>query len=154
MEIKLKRNNVKTFTIEGHQFKIDCNDVSVIQAFDEFTAKQRELLVINHETVVEDSKTLLDIAVPGLWETLFDEDENSLAPYYLCLDFRKEVMDELLKDIRADQKKEEENALQSINTLASSMSQLTNAMDKANQKYGGQNAMGNQGRSTKKRYHR
>jgi len=154
MELKLKRKNIKEFTIEGNEFKIDCNNVSIIQAFDEFTAKQRELTAITHETVVEDCKTLLDIAIPELWETLFGDGENSLAPYYLCLDLRKEVMGELLKDLRADQKKEEKEALQSINNFASSMNQLTNAMDKADRKYGCQNAMVNQVRASKKRSNR
>lgn len=151
MELNLRRKNIKTVAIEGHKFKIDCNDVSVIMAFDEFTKKQSSLISISHQALVDDCKEIIETACQGMWDKLFDEDENSMAPYYLCCDLKNIVLDEFLKGEKEKQEKAEEDALENLEKLSSSMTSITNAMEKANNKYGGRNVMVNKGRSTKRR---
>lgn len=151
MELKLRRKNIKEFTVMGHEFKIDCNDISVIKAFDDFTNKQSTFISISRQVLVDDCKEIIETACPGMWEKLFDEDENSMGPYYLCCDLRKIVLDEFLKDDKESKEKAEEEAMENLERMSEQMTKLTNALDKANNKYGGGNAMVNKGRSSKRR---
>lgn len=153
MELSLKRKNIKTVTIEGRNFKIDCNNISVITAFDNFTKKQSSLTSINHQSLVEDCKEVIETACPGMWDALFDDDENSMAPFYLCCDLKNIVLDEFLKAEKDKQESAEEDALENLEKLSSAMTSITNAMEKANNKYGGSNVMANKGRPTKRRRH-
>lgn len=154
MELKLKRTNIKKITIEGKTFTMDCNDISVINAFDEFTKKQSTFTSISRQVLVDDCKEVLETACPGMWDELFTEDENSMAPYYLCCELKNVVLNEFMKDEKERQGMAEEEAMENLEKITSSMTNLTNAMEKANNKYGGNNAMVNKGKSSKKRRHR
>lgn len=153
MELNLKRKNIKPIKIEGATYSVDCNDLDTITAFDNFMEKQKAYTKLSKDTMINDCKELLDIVCPGMWDALFDDNEKSMAPYYLCLDLKDIVMGEFLKDKRQEEEKESQEVIDQFHDLADSMESINRSFDKASGKYGAFNDVAKKRRPSKKRRH-
>lgn len=151
MEIKLQKQNIKNLLIEGKNFCCDCNSLKSVEAVNRFAETYRTGNISFGDELLSDCKLLVnDVLGDEAWNELFDENENSLAPYYLCLELVRIYSDEFMKDEKERQKKESDKAMSEAKEVMGNLQEFAKTVEYTNKKYGGSNAMVNSKRTAKK----
>ena len=150
MEIKLQKQNIKNLDIDGKHYTCDCNDLESMEAINQFAEKYKEGQISFGKELLDDCQNVID-AVLGLeaWNELFGDTESSLAPYYLCLELNHIYSDEFMKDEKERQKVEQEQAMAEAKEVFRNMKEFANTVEYTNRKYGGNNAMAKNKRTSK-----
>lgn len=152
MEIKLQKVNTKELDIEGEHFTVDCNNLESIQALDEFAKATQTIEAVDEALIDKCHRTIDKVLGTGSYARIFKGLNNSIAPYYLCLELVRIFQDEFMKDERMAREKEEAEQLDQLDKMAKSMESLNKATAMAQSKYGGMNASNFNRRTSGKHY--
>jgi hypothetical protein len=154
MELKLQTQNVKTLSIEGEIFEVDCNSLKAIQALDDFTKATQKVESVDQALIDLCHRCIDNVLGTGAYARLFKGMNESIAPFYLCLDLARIYSDEFMKDERAAREREAKENMDQLEKMTRSMETLTKASDLAQSKYGAGNAATFNRRASGKHYRR
>lgn len=154
MELKLQTQNIKTLDIEGNIFEIDCNSLKAIQALDEFTKATQNIDGVNQALIDLCHRCIDNVLGSGAYARLFKGMNESIAPFYLCLELARIYGDEFMKDEREAREREARESMDQLEKMTKSMETLNKASDLAQSKYGAGNAAALNRKSSGKHYRR
>lgn len=154
MELKLQTQNIKTLDIEGEVFEIDCNSLKAIQALDEFTKATQNVTSVDQALIDLCHRCIDNVLGSGAYARLFKGMNESIAPFYLCLELTRIYGDEFMKDEREAREREAQESMNQLERMTKSMETLSKATDLAKTKYGAGNAATLNKRTTGKHYRR
>ena len=152
MELKLQTQNIKTLDIEGITFEIDCNSLKAIQALDEFTKATQNVEAVDNALIDLCRRCIDNVLGAGSYARLFKGMNESIAPFYLCLDLTRIYGDEFMKDEREAREKEAKESMDQLEKMTRNMESLNKASEIAQSKYGARNAASFNKRTAGKRY--
>lgn len=150
MELKLQKQCIKVLEIGDQEFRVDLKDVEKIEKLEAWAVQQNAVSKFSTETM-QDCPALIDaILGEGAFASLFKGYENSSAQYELCFELHRIFRDEFLKDQKAQAEAEEKASFEKVDKLCESVDRFNKAIEYADKKYGGRNAVAGKGRPSKK----
>lgn len=152
MQIKLQTVNTKDLDIEGEHFTVDCNNLASIQALDEFAKATQSIDAVDEALIDKCHRTIDKVLGDGAYARIFKGLNNSIAPYYLCLELVRIFQSEFMKDEIDAREKEANEQLDQLDRMTKSMESLNRAANIAQSKYGGMNASNLYRRTSGKHY--
>ena len=133
--------NIIPLDITGLHFEMDADDITLLQAINDFMDKYRGNRLVTENFVTDCRETIDKLLGTGAYGKIFHKDD--LQPYYVILQLAEALKERLEEVATTEQMKRRqqsaEKELQAVQGIVNSMERFTKQMEYADGKYGMKN---------------